>query len=225
MYWLTDRLVFPPVEAAEDWGGLAVGGDLSPERLLLAYRSGIFPWYDDTQPIIWYAPDPRFVLFPDRLHVPRRLRPVFNRQQFTVTYDTSFHEVIRQCQQRPRPGQSGTWITEEMRVAYGHLHQLGYAHSVEVWQDNKLVGGLYGIALGAVFFGESMFSAVSNASKVGLITLVRQLKHHHFALMDCQVHTPHVARLGGENIQRADYMRLLREGLGQPRAWENIISR
>ena len=219
MYWLTDRLAFPPVEAAEEWGGLAVGGDLSPERLLLAYRSGIFPWYDARQPIAWYAPDPRFVLFPHKLKVSRRMRPILNQQRFTVTYDTQFGEVIRRCQQIARPGQLGTWITEEMREAYYRLHILGHAHSVEVWQQDELVGGLYGLMLGSVFFGESMFSRVDNASKVGFITLVRRLREHGCTLFDCQVHTPHVERWGAENVPRSDYMKLLAQGLQSPRQW------
>lgn len=218
MYWLTDRVAFPPVAAAEDWGGLAVGGDLSPERLLLAYRSGIFPWYDETQPIIWHAPDPRFVLFPDKLHVSRSMRRVLNQAQFSVTYDTCFADVIRHCQQIRRRGQAGTWITEEMLEAYVRLHTLGHAHSVEVWQHDQLVGGLYGIALGSVFCGESMFSTVSNASKVGFITLVRQ---HRFTLIDCQVHTPHLESLGAEAIPRHDYMRLLARGVRQPDGWQS----
>ena len=219
MYWLTNRLAFPPVTEAEEWGGLAVGGDLSSDRLLLAYRSGIFPWYDAQQPIVWYAPDPRFVLFPEKLHVSRRIRPILNQQRFTVTYDTQFRDVIRHRQQIPRPGQSGTWITEDMREAYYRLHTLGYAHSVEVWQDKELVGGLYGIVLGSIFFGESMFSLTDNASKVGFITFVRLLQAHGCTLVDCQVHTPHLERWGAEEIPRARYMELLAEGLRQPKQW------
>ena len=221
MYWLTDRLVFPPVEAAKAWGGLAVGGDLSPERLLLAYRSGIFPWYDESQPIVWYAPDPRFVLFPHKLKVSRRMRPILNQNRFATTYDTRFREVIRHCQQIKRRGQPGTWITEDMLEAYCQLHALGHAHSVEVWQQDRLVGGLYGIAQGAVFFGESMFSLVNNASKIGFITLVRFLQQHHFTLIDCQVHTPHLAHWGAENISRQAYMHLLSQGLQQIHYWKS----
>ena len=219
MYWLTDRLVFPPVEEAEEWGGLAVGGDLSPERLLLAYQSGIFPWYDESQPIVWYAPDPRFVLFPSHLHVSRRMRPILNQRRFSVTYDTHFQEVIHQCQQIQRPGQSGTWITEEMREAYYQLHLLGHAHSVEVWQEDKLVGGLYGLVLGSIFFGESMFSQVDNASKVGFITFVRLLEECGCSLVDCQVRTPHLERWGAKDIPRRAYMELLAHGLQQPKQW------
>ena len=219
MRWLTDRLEFPPVEEANPWGALAVGGDLSPERLLLAYRSGIFPWYDENQPIVWYAPDPRFVLYPDRLRVARRMRPVLKQQPFEITYDTQFSEVIRHCQQVKRPNQSGTWITEAVRVAYIRLHQLGHAHSVEVWQDSKLVGGVYGIALGSLFFGESMFSLVNNASKVGFITLVHRLRARGFTLIDCQVATPHLARWGAEPIPRTEFLEELSAGLSQDDCW------
>lgn len=216
LYWLTQELIFPPVDHAEDWGGLALGGDLSPERLLLAYRSGIFPWYEKDQPIIWHAPDPRFVLFPEKLHVPRSLRPILNQKRFTVTYDTAFRQVIRHCQQAKRPDQPGTWITEEMLEAYCHLHERGYAHSVEAWQDGKLVGGLYGISLGQVFFGESMFSIVSNASKVAFITKVQDLQQQGLILVDAQVHTPHLERFGAEEISRKQYMQYLKEGLRYP---------
>lgn len=213
MYWLTDELIFPPVEEAEDWGGLALGGDLSPERLLLAYCSGIFPWYEEGQPIIWHAPDPRFVLFLDKLKVSKSMRPILNHKKFDITYDTDFRSVIRQCQQAIRRGQRGTWITEEMLEAYCDLHQLGFAHSVEVRQEGQLVGGLYGISLGNIFFGESMFSKVSNASKAGFITLVRDLQKQTFALIDCQVHTQHLESMGAEEIPRKKYIGLLEKGL------------
>jgi len=209
LYWLTDDLVFPPVEHAEDWGGLALGGDLSPQRLLLAYRSGIFPWYDEDQPIIWHAPSPRFVLFPQNLHVPRSLKPVLNQQKFTVTYDQAFRQVITNCQQVKRPDQPGTWITDEMLEAYCELHTLGHAHSVEAWQQGKLVGGLYGISLGKIFFGESMFSQVGDASKIAFVTHVLDLAQQGFLLIDCQVHTPHLERFGAEEIPRQQYMQLL----------------
>lgn len=219
MYWLTDRLEFPPVEEADPWGALAVGGDLSPERLLLAYRSGIFPWYDAQQPIVWYSPDPRFVLYPDRLRVARRMRSVLNQRPFEITYDTYFSEVIRHCQQAKRPNQSGTWITEAMRAAYVRLHQLGHAHSAEVWQNDVLVGGVYGIALGSLFFGESMFSAVNNASKIGFISLVGRLQERGFTLIDCQVATPHLAQWGAESVSRAHYLRELSVGLVHDVCW------
>ncbi len=207
------------MEEADPEGALAVGGDLSPERLLLAYRSGIFPWYDAQQPIVWYSPDPRFVLYPDRLHVARRMRSVLNQQPFEITYDRNFLEVIRHCQQTKRPNQSGTWITEPMRAAYIRLHQLGHAHSAEVWQDSILVGGVYGIAIGSLFFGESMFSTVNNASKIGFITLVRQLQVRGFTLVNCQVATPHLAQWGAESIPRSRFLQELSAGLAQDACW------
>jgi leucyl/phenylalanyl-tRNA--protein transferase len=213
LYWLTNELVFPPVEEAEDWGGIALGGDLSPDRLLLAYTSGIFPWYDEGQPIIWHAPDPRFVLFPDELKVSKSMRPIFNRKKFNITLDTDFYSVIRACQQQRRQGQDGTWITDEMLEAYCFLHKLGYAHSVEVYKDDKLVGGLYGVSLGKMFFGESMFSKVSNASKAGFIMLVRELQKRDFSLIDSQVHTHHLESLGAREISREDYMRRLNKAM------------
>lgn len=213
MYWLSHELIFPPVEEAEDWGGLALGGDLSPERLVLAYASGIFPWYEEGQPIIWHAPNPRFVLFPDKLKVSRSMRPVLNQSRFAITYDQDFYAVIRQCQQHKRRGQRGTWITEDMIEAYTRLHRLGLAHSVEAWQEEQLVGGLYGVSLGSIFFGESMFSQVSNASKAAFITLVQELRTLGFTLIDCQVYTDHLKSLGAEDVARSIYMRLLEEGL------------
>lgn len=226
MYWLTDELIFPPVEEAEDWGGLALGGDLSPRRLLLAYCSGIFPWYEEGQPIIWHAPDPRFVLFPEKLRVAKSMRPILNQKKFDITYDTDFHSVIRSCQKVKREGQPGTWITEEMLQAYCHLHHLGLAHSVEVKQKGQLVGGLYGVSLGSIFFGESMFSKASNASKAGFITLVHHLQKEGVTLIDCQVHTPHLESLGAEEIPRSRYMMLLEKDLNHPTKkgkWTNSI--
>ncbi|MGB3587995.1 MAG: leucyl/phenylalanyl-tRNA--protein transferase [Tunicatimonas sp.] len=217
LYWLTNDLVFPPVDYAEDWGGLALGGDLSPQRLLLAYRSGIFPWYDKDQPIIWHAPDPRFVLFPKKLHIPRSLKPTLNQKKFTITYNQAFREVITHCQRVKRPDQPGTWITDEMLEAYCELHKLGRTHSVEAWQQDKLVGGLYGISLGKIFFGESMFSQVNNASKVAFVTHVLDLTQKGFLLIDCQVHTPHLERFGAEEIPRSQYMQILHEALESDR--------
>jgi len=213
LYWLTNELVFPPVEEAEDWGGIALGGDLSPDRLLLAYTSGIFPWYDEGQPIIWHAPDPRFVLFPDELKVSKSMRPIFNQKKFNITLDTDFYSVICACQQQRRQGQHGTWITDEMLEAYCFLHKLGYAHSVEVYEDDKLVGGLYGVSLGKMFFGESMFSKISNASKAGFIMLVRELQKREFSLIDSQVHTHHLESMGAREIPRKDYMHLLNKAM------------
>jgi leucyl/phenylalanyl-tRNA--protein transferase len=228
LYWLTNELSFPPVEEAEDWGGLALGGDLSPERLLLAYRSGIFPWYEYGQPIIWHAPDPRFVLFPEDLKVSKSMRPVFNQKKFRVTLDTDFRSVIGGCQQQSRYGQNGTWITDEMLEAYCYLHKLGYAHSVEVWKDEEIVGGLYGVSLGNIFFGESMFTRVSNASKAGFITLVRALEERNFSLIDSQVHTHHLESLGAVEIPRDTYMRLLSQALKAPTrkgSWTSWLER
>lgn len=216
LYWLTEHISFPPIEDAEDWGGIALGGDLSPKRLLLAYRSGIFPWYDVGQPIIWHAPDPRFVLYPKELKVSKSMRPIFNQKKFDITFDSDFYNVIRNCQQKKRKGQQGTWITEEMLEAFTRLFEMGYAHSVEVRQNGNLVGGLYGVSLGRIFFGESMFSEVSNASKAGFITLVGELTKRKFMLIDSQVHTKHLESLGGRFIPREKYMLLLDKALAHP---------
>jgi len=175
VYRLPEAIAFPAVELTAENGLLAVGGDLSPERLLAAYREGIFPWYGDGEPILWWSPDPRFVLFPDELRVSRSMRQFLKNGFIRITFDQAFREVIAACR-RPRPDQDGTWITTEMRKAYAVLHDLGFAHSVEVWQQKELVGGLYGVSLGRAFFGESMFSAIPNASKAALITLIPHLK-------------------------------------------------
>lgn len=212
IYWLDPQnLAFPPSELATPEGILAVGGDLSAERLLEAYRQGIFPWFSEGDPILWWTPDPRFVLYPGELRVAKSMRPYFNQKKFDVSLDRNFPAVIRACQQCYRPGQGGTWITEEMRRAYIELHELGYAHSVEVWKEGELVGGLYGIALGKVFFGESMFAKASNASKFGFISLVRQLQSWGFTLIDCQQETPHLASLGARAIPRRDFLKHLAE--------------
>ncbi len=200
-------LRFPPVECASSDGLLAVGGDLRPERLLEAYRHGIFPWYDDDQPILWWSPDPRAVLFPGKLHVSRSLKKTLRANLFTVTLDTSFRLVMEQCAgPRPQYPEGGTWITHEMLEAYTRLHELGHAHSVETWQDGRLVGGLYGVAIGGAFFAESMFTRVDDASKVALVRLVTQLKAWGFRLMDCQQSSPHVRRFGAEEIPRRDFL-------------------
>lgn len=205
-----DEIAFPHPELADRNGILAVGGDLSPERLLLAYEWGIFPWFNPNEPILWWSPDPRFVLFPDELRVSKSMRPYFNQQKFSVTFDTKFETVIRACQQIERDKQmGGTWITEAMVQAYCKLHELGYAHSVEVWEENEMVGGLYGISLGKVFFGESMFTEVSNASKFGFITLVQKLTRLGFTLIDCQQKTRHLASLGARSIDRALFLQYL----------------
>jgi leucyl/phenylalanyl-tRNA---protein transferase len=212
VYLLDNSLRFPPVQEAEE-GIVAVGGDLAPERLLSAYQHGIFPWYSDGEPIIWWSPDPRFVLMPDDLHISSSMQRVINSGTFTATFDTDFDFVIRQCAVSSRKGQDGTWITNEMIDAYNRLHHLGYAHSVEVRKDNRIVGGMYGISLGKCFFGESMFFTEANASKFAFIFLVQWLKRHGFHFLDAQVYTTHVASLGAKNISRDEFMQLLKTGL------------
>jgi leucyl/phenylalanyl-tRNA---protein transferase len=210
-------LSFPPVELASPEGLLAVGGDLRPERLLEAYRHGIFPWYNEDQPILWWAPDPRAVLFPDKLHISRSLKRSLRPGHFTVTFDTCFREVMIQCAgPRPQYPEGGTWITPTMVEAYTALHELGYGHSVETWQDGTLVGGLYGVAIGGAFFAESMFTRQSDASKVALVSLVRQLQTWGFHLMDCQQSSPHVMALGTEEIPRRDFLDQLAAALTFP---------
>ncbi|MBU1965199.1 MAG: leucyl/phenylalanyl-tRNA--protein transferase [Proteobacteria bacterium] len=212
VYRLPEAIAFPAVEQTAESGLLAVGGDLSPERLLAAYREGIFPWYGDGEPILWWSPDPRFVLFPNELRVSRSMRQFLKKGFVRITFDQAFREVIAACR-RPRPGQNGTWITTEMREAYAMLHDLGFAHSVEVWREKELVGGLYGISLSRAFFGESMFSAIPNASKAALITLATHLKKRGFDLIDCQVETAHLAGLGARHIPRRDFCALLKQSL------------
>lgn len=208
---------FPPIEQATPEGLLAIGGDLRPERLLEAYRHGIFPWYNDDQPILWWSPDPRAVLFPNKLHVPRSLQKCLRQNRFTVTLDTSFRTVMEQCAgPRTQYPEGGTWITEDMLDAYTQLYDLGYAHSVETWQDGLLVGGLYGVAIGGAFFAESMFTTVDDASKVALVRLVRQLHAWGFRMIDCQQFSPHVARFGGEEIPRSGFVAHLTEALTLP---------
>jgi leucyl/phenylalanyl-tRNA--protein transferase len=209
-YWLDPedpQAPFPPVELAlrEPDGLLALGGDLAPERLLRAYGQGIFPWYSAGQPILWWSPDPRMVLPPDQLKISRSLDKTLRKRPFDVTMDRAFDAVLAGCAQ-PRPESSGTWLTLEMRRAYSQLHGLGHAHSVEAWQSGRLVGGLYGVALGRVFFGESMFALVTDASKVAFAHLVRQLARWHFALIDCQVHTGHLASLGAFPLSRSAFI-------------------
>ena len=207
-YWLhPGDTSFPPVELAlqEPDGLLAVGGDLTVERLLNAYRHGIFPWYSDDQPILWWSPDPRLVLYPAEVNVNRSLSKTLRKNEFFVRFDTAFADVILACA-GPRRDANGTWITDEMQQAYLRLHEAGYAHSIECWQDNKLVGGLYGIALGQAFFGESMFSHVTNASKVALVYLCAHLIKWQFTIIDCQVESPHLISLGARNIPRKDFI-------------------
>jgi leucyl/phenylalanyl-tRNA--protein transferase len=202
------ELRFPDFSYADKEGALAYGGDLSEQRLLLAYRSGIFPWFSGSIPI-WYAPDPRFVLFPDDLYISKSMKVLLKRQAFNVTKDKDFPSVIRACKTTRRDGQYGTWITRDMERAYNQLHKSGWAHSVEAWSDGQLVGGLYGIRIGGVFFGESMFSHMSNASKYAFITLVQQLKTEGVGLIDCQVYTEHLESLGARHIPRDEFMSLL----------------
>ncbi|MCL2448932.1 MAG: leucyl/phenylalanyl-tRNA--protein transferase [Polyangiaceae bacterium] len=215
VYALGRALTFPPVDKAVD-GLLAVGGDLSPERLLLAYRSGIFPWYDENLPILWHSPDPRCVIPVDKLHVGRSLRRVLAKDTYDVRFDTAFGQVIEACKSTPRPGQDGTWITEEMQDAYVELHRLGYAHSVESWQGGELVGGLYGVSLGRIFFGESMFAWRPDASKVALVTLARTIAGWGFRLIDAQVPTPHTLAMGAEEWPRRRFIEVLRQELAYP---------
>ncbi|MBK8599183.1 MAG: leucyl/phenylalanyl-tRNA--protein transferase [Flavobacterium sp.] len=210
MYRLTNELYFPPVDSASTEGILAFGGDLSPERLLLAYRSGIFPWFNIDEPIIWWSPNPRMVLFLDEIKVSKSMRNILNRNVFKVTFNQNFSAVIRNCQKIVRPGQDGTWISEQMISAYEKLHELGHAMSIEVWQEEALVGGLYGVDLGHVFCGESMFSSVSNASKVAFVSLVNHLKSNQYQLLDCQVYNEHLASLGCREINRDDFIKLIK---------------
>jgi leucyl/phenylalanyl-tRNA--protein transferase len=212
----------PALAETEPNGLLAVGGDLSPQRLRNAYRLGIFPWYSAGQPILWWSPDPRLVLFPDGLRISRSLRRTLRRGTFSISLDRAFGAVIRACA-APRPDADGTWILPEIARAYERLHALGLAHSAEAWQDDELVGGLYGVAIGRTFFGESMFSRASDASKVALVHLVRSLAAWGYALIDCQVYTPHLASLGAVEIPRAEFQRRLAEAVDAPvaaQAWD-----
>lgn len=208
IFGLNEDMVFPPAELAEPDGLLAVGGDLSVARLRLAYQSGIFPWYSDDTPILWYAPHERFVLYPDELRVSKSMQKILKQNVFQVTTNKAFAEVINACSQVTREGQDGTWITDDMKEAYIRLNNEGVAHSVEVWQNAELVGGAYGVAVGSVFCGESMFAKVSNASKVALITLCQS---NRYKLIDCQVYTEHLESMGARMISREEYMRILSE--------------
>lgn len=209
--YLSEELWFPPVEQAEDIGLLAVGGDLSPQRLLLAYSLGIFPWYNPGEPVLWWSPDPRCVLFPEQIHISRSLQKTLKRGSFRVTFDLDFSGVIKAC--RNSRSSEGSWITPEMDQAYVNLHRLGFAHSVECWQQDQLVGGLYGLSLGHCFFGESMFSMVDNASKVALATLCRYLPQLGVSMIDCQQTSDHLLSLGATEISRTEFCDLLAKGL------------
>jgi len=210
MYFLTKELYFPPVDEASYEGVLAIGGDLSIERLLLAYQNGIFPWFNDDEPILWWSPSERMVVVPKLYKVSKSTRNLINQNKFKVTFNQNFSEVIRNCQQIERTGQEGTWITEDIIASYTKLHEMGIAKSVEVWQNDELVGGLYGVDLGHVFCGESMFSKVSNASKIAFVWLVNYLKENNYLLLDCQVHNDHLEKLGAFEISRDTFMRVLK---------------
>ncbi len=211
-----DPELFPPPEKADRSGLLAVGGDLNPERLLAAYSQGIFPWYNEGQPILWHSPDPRFVLEPDKLHVGRSLRKTLKAGVYDIRWDTAFEDVITECSRVPRPGQNGTWITDEMREAYVTLHELGFAHSVEAWAEGELKGGFYGVSLGAAFFGESMFARAPDASKVAFVTAVERFREWGLHFIDCQVETEHLARFGAEHWPRKRYLQALTRALEEP---------
>ncbi|HXX85723.1 MAG TPA: leucyl/phenylalanyl-tRNA--protein transferase [Casimicrobiaceae bacterium] len=226
IHWLRSSESFPPIEdaLADPNGLLAAGGDLSPERLLDAYRHGIFPWYSDGQPVLWWSPDPRMVLFVDEFKVSRSLRRVVSRGDFDISVDKAFRSVIEACAE-PRDGQAGTWITQTMIDAYTRLHRYGYAHSVEAWVDDELAGGLYGVAIGRMFFGESMFARVTDGSKVALVHLVEMLKQRDMPLIDCQQQTPHLARLGARPIPRRAFAEALARLVHSPQpagAWSIV---
>ena len=215
VFRLDERLVFPPVHLAED-GLLALGGDLRPERLLLGYTQGIFPWYAENLPILWHSPDPRMVMTTRDLVIQRSLRKMIKRQPYRLAIDTAFGDVLRGCAEVPRPGQNGTWLIPEMVDAYMKLHDLGFAHSFEAWKGDELVGGLYGVSLGAAFFGESMFARAPDASKIAFAASVRQLDDWHIGLIDCQVHTDHLERFGAYEVPRLEYLQMLARALDEP---------
>ncbi len=223
--WLTHSTAFPPVDSAldEPSGLLAVGGDLSPQRLLAAYRQGIFPWYSEGQPILWWSPDPRMVLFPDELHVHRSLQKIIRRGGYEIRVDTVFTRVMQACAE-PRKDQDGTWISPEMIEAYSMLHAMGFAHSVETWVDGELAGGLYGLALGRAFYGESMFARRSDASKIAFVHLVKQLQQWNFGLIDCQMNTAHLARFGAREIPRSEFTTHLQQLAAAEPAWQPVTS-
>ena len=215
MFLITKELFFPPLTMADEDGLLAVGGDLSTERLLLAYHSGIFPWYNADEPICWWSPDPRFVLYPDEIKVSSSMKTVLQNGTFRFTINRAFTQVIQNCKTISRTGQDGTWISPDMQKAYTNLHELGYAHSAETWLDGKLIGGLYGIRLGNIFFGESMFSLKPNASKFAFINYVKQLQKENVELIDCQLHTSHLESLGAKMIPREIFAEMLTANTGQ----------
>lgn len=224
VFSLSKEYVFPHPSLAGEDGLLAIGGDLSPERLLLAYANGIFPWYSEGDPTCWFSPDPRCLLFPDKLKIAKSLRKTIEKNVFDVRFDTCFEQVIENCSSVPRPGQGGTWITKEIKEAYTKLHQLGFAHSVESFRGEQLVGGLYGISLGSAFFGESMFHFKTDASKVAFVHLVERVKSWGFSFIDNQQVTKHLISLGSEEISRDRFLTLLGEAMLKPTkrgCWEN----
>lgn len=210
MYWLNETYEFPPVALANPDGILALGGDLHPNRLIRAYRQGVFPWYNEGEPIIWYCPDPRMVLKPSEVYVSKSMRKIVQSDVFQITYNQNFEAVIQHCQSIKRKGQKGTWITHDLKEAMVQLHKLGFAKSVEVWRKNELVGGLYGVDLGTVFTGESMFSLVPNASKVAFIALCQKLETAQYQVLDCQMYNEHLARLGAYEIPREVFLEYLK---------------
>ena len=213
-FWLTSRLLFPPLEDAlvEPNGLLAAGGDLSPERLIKAYRCGIFPWFNENEEILWWSPDPRMVLFPNELRISHSLKKILKKRNYEIRVDCSFNKVIQACA-APRKGQSGTWIHSDMISAYIALHEMGLAHSVETWIDGKLKGGLYGVTQGKVFFGESMFSQTNNASKIAFVHLIKQLEKWNYSMIDCQMRTAHLASFGAREIPRKEFSHRLKESI------------
>lgn len=213
IHFLGPELWFPPVSDASADGLLAAGGDLHPARLLLAYKSGIFPWFNDDSLILWWSPDPRMVLFPKKIRISKSMRRVMKEERFKLTRNISFEEVITNCAVAKRPNQEGTWITDQMIEAYLQLHSSGLAVSYEVWENEKLVGGLYGVDLGGIFCGESMFSRVSNASKFAFIKMAQEFAEKDYALIDCQMHTPHLASLGAETIPRDDFIQIIKANI------------
>ncbi len=216
VFELSDELIFPPPELSEDNGLLALGGNLNEARLLLAYSMGIFPWYSEGDPILWWSPDPRLLLFPENLKISRSLRQTIRKGTFHITMDKAFESVISKCATTHRKDDGGTWITAEMIEAYTRLHHCGHAHSVESWHEGKLVGGLYGVSMGSAFFGESMFSIKSDASKAAFVLLIQQLIKWNFTLIDCQIYTRHLISLGAKEVPRSDFLARLKKALSSP---------
>jgi leucyl/phenylalanyl-tRNA---protein transferase len=216
IFRLSDRVTFPPAHFASRNGLLAIGGDLSASRILMAYRMGIFPWFSDDDPILWWSPDPRLVLFPEEIRVSRRLRRTIRQGEFTVTADTVFDQVIRECARIRVENGEQTWLVDNMVEAYKKLHEMGYAHSIETWSEGRLAGGLYGVSLGGVFFGESMFTRVSNASKIALVALCSHLMIRKFHMIDCQVATTHLVSMGAREISRKNFLKKLTSSMKHP---------